>query len=274
MTVCIAASCAGRGALVAASDRMLSAHFLALEFDHPDAKIDQLSRTCVGLSAGDALPTSELFGACQVIVTQLMNPQIDQIADQIKEKYGELRRKSIEEQLFKPRGISFAQFYQGGLIRDLPAEIAMGLDDRVQRMNYGVELIVAGVDSTGAHIFGIADPGMMACYDRLGYHAIGSGMSHALLSLVATSQHWTTSLNQTVFNVYRAKKQAELAQGVGTATELRIIAPGGIRAVTQNELDEMEKVRQKVLSPQIREVDEAIAALPFEEGKDAKKAAE
>jgi hypothetical protein len=52
MTICVAANCAKSRAVVVASDRMLSAEFLTLEFDHPDAKIEEISPTCVALTAG------------------------------------------------------------------------------------------------------------------------------------------------------------------------------------------------------------------------------
>lgn len=61
MTICIAALCDGGRSLVAASDRMLSAPFLTLEFDHRDAKIDPIGPHCVALSAGDALSVQDII---------------------------------------------------------------------------------------------------------------------------------------------------------------------------------------------------------------------
>ncbi len=273
MTICVAATAADKSAIVAASDRMLSAHFLSLEFDHPDAKIDVLGRSCVGLSSGDALPTGELFSAAHGISAQLQNPQVGQIAEQIKDAYSALRKKRIEEQVFLPRGITIDEFYQQGLIRSFPAEVAMNLDHMVQTMDFGVELIIAGVDGNGAHIFGITDPGVAASYDRVGYHAIGSGMSHALLSLVSSAQHWSLGVNETVFNVYRAKRQSEAAPGVGRALEMRIITTDGCRAVTEEELDRLEEATQKLMAPQEIQARDLVAALNFDEADNGSQAA-
>ncbi len=198
MTICIAATAADKSAVVVASDRMLSAHFLSLEFDHPDSKIERLGDSCVGLSSGDALPTGELFASAYSVAAQLQNPQVIHIAESIKDTYSALRAKRIEEQFFKPRGITLDAFYQQGLIRQFPPEVAMQLDDMVQRTDFRVELIIAGVDGTGSHIVGISDPGRADSYDRLGYHAIGSGMSHAILALVSAGQHWAKGVNETV----------------------------------------------------------------------------
>ena len=100
----------------------------------------------MGLSAGDALPAGELFASARAVATQLQNPQVSQIAKSIKDTYAKLRAQHIEEQLFRPRGITIDAFYQQGLIRQFPPEVAMQLDDMVQRTTFGVELIIAGVD--------------------------------------------------------------------------------------------------------------------------------
>ena len=63
MTVCIAATAADKSAVVVASDKMISAGFLSLEFDHPESKIEALGATCVGLCSGDALPAGDFVGS-------------------------------------------------------------------------------------------------------------------------------------------------------------------------------------------------------------------
>ena len=61
MTICIATSCDDSQSIVVASDRMLTAPFLTVEFDHHDAKIDQIGDSCVALSAGDALCVQDVL---------------------------------------------------------------------------------------------------------------------------------------------------------------------------------------------------------------------
>ena len=215
MTICIAASAADKSAVVVASDRMISAGFLNLEFDHPESKIEKLGKSCVGLSAGDALPAGDLFSSAYPVSTQLQNPKVKQISETVTDTYSLLRKKRIEEEVFSPRGLTIDAFYQQGLIRSFPPEVSMSLDDQVQHAAFGVTLIVAGVDQEGAHIFGVSDPGVSTSYDRIGYHAIGSGMSHAFLSLVAVGQQCSKSINETAYNVFRAKRHSEVAPGVG-----------------------------------------------------------
>lgn len=269
MTICIAAACAGGGAVVAASDRMISAPFLTLEFNHPDAKIDTLSQTCVGLSAGDALVATDLFTGFEGMVSQLQDPQVQLIAAHVKQRFVDVRREMIDDRVFKPRGISFVDFYTKGLISTLPPDLGMLLDSLVQQSQLGASVIVTGVDGTGAHIFGIEDPGTSSCFDRLGYHAIGSGHRHALLYLVTIQHHSSFGINRTVHNVYEAKKQAELAQGVGNTTEMRVITNHGIKNLTQSELNTLEKIHKQRAAPPPAEFNKQIDALPFDGGEDA-----
>ena len=266
MTICIAATAANKSAVIVASDRMLSAHFLSLEFDHPDSKIEQLGKSCVGLSCGDALPAGELFASAYSVANQLQNPQVIHIAESIKDTYSVLRTKRIEERIFKPRGITIDDFYQKGLIRQFPPEVAMQLDDMVQRAEFGVELIIAGTDGSGAHIVGVSDPGKTESYDRIGYHAIGSGMSHAILTLVSAEQYWEKSINETVFNVFHAKRQAESAPGVGRTIEMRIVTGQGVRSISEDEIQKLNNILRNFTIPRDKEYIKSISELPFEGG--------
>lgn len=264
MTVCIAANCASGRAVVVASDRMLSAPFLTLEFDHPDAKIDQVSPSCVALTAGDALAAQEVLADGAGFAGQLQNPFITNFADQIRAKFVEARRRLASEQVLEPRGMTFADFYQGGAIMRLPPDLAMVLDHSIQTLRLEVSVVLAGVDQTGAHIFTIEDPGTTSCFDRLGYHAIGSGHRHALLTLVSQNQHKTTDINRTVFNVCAAKRAAEAAPGVGQATEMRVItAAGGVQVVGQDTLAKLSSLYDKKMSAKITEVEQGISELPY-----------
>lgn len=268
MTIGIAASCADGRAVVVASDRMLSAPFLTVEFDHQDTKIDQISDNCVALSSGDALCVQDVLIGGVGAASHLQNPPIKTIADQIKMQFCEIRKQRVNDMILGPRGIDFDSFYQGGIITRFPPDLAMLLDSQVQTYALGTVLLMAGVDDSGAHIHCIDDPGKMACFDRVGYHAIGSGHRHALLKLVALNQHRSTSINETVFNVFCAKKIAELAPGVGQATSVKIVFRTETRVVEQKILDGLEPAYREQANPTNESVREAVDALPFSGGSE------
>jgi len=250
--------------VVVASDQMVTASFLALEFEHPGGKIEKISKTCVGLTAGDALAHTELFRACRGKIKVLQSPSMELIAQHVKEQFVELRSKRAEDFFLKPRGMTLSAFYQDGIMKQLPTELAMGLDNNIQNARFPLEIILAGVDESGAHIYGVNDPGVTNCYDRLFYHAIGSGAGHALLHIIGNNHHEGASIRETLYIVYEAKKKAELAQGVGAATEIGFVARAGIRILSDGEQNLLEDIYIKRMTPQLNEVQELITGLPFE----------
>ena len=263
MTICIAASCADGRAVVVASDRMLSAPFLTVEFDHQDTKIDQISDNCVALSSGDALCVQDVLVGGFGAASQLQNPSIKILAEQIKLQFCEIRKQRVNDIILGPRGIDFDSFYQGGMITRFPQDLAMLLDSQIQMHQLGTTILIAGVDDSGAQIYCIDDPGKIACFDRVGYHAIGSGHRHAVLKMVALNQHQSTSINETVFNVFCAKRIAELAPGVGQTTSIKIVSREGTNSVEQKVLEGLDPAYKEQANPISKTVREAIAQLPF-----------
>ena len=240
MTICIAALCNKGQAVVVAADRMMSAHYLAIEFDHPSEKIDRIGDRCVAMSAGDVMAVTDVLSEGSRVSGQSTDPPINLIAESLKERFVEVRAKRLNDRVFQPRGLSFSSYY--GIANKLPSEIVMVLENEVQRFAIEVSMIVTGVDNTGGHIYSIDDPGSSQCFDRLGYHAIGSGQRHALLTLVMLQHNPRVSLGQAAFNVYSAKRQAEIAPGVGDATDMMIIDGDGIKTIPESVLKELYQV--------------------------------
>ncbi len=264
MTVCIAACGDDGSSVVVASDRMLSAPFLTVEFDHLDTKISQIDKRCVALSSGDALCVQEILIGGLGAANQLQNPPISTLAEQIKFKFCDVRKQRINDLILGPRGTDFDNFYRGGMINQFPRDLAMILDNQVQKLVLGTTLLVAGVDSSGAHIYSVEDPGVMQCFDRLGYHAIGTGFRHAVLKLVSLGQHMSNGLNETVFNVFCAKKVAEVAPGVGYTTTMKIVTNKGTTIIEQRFLDKMEQAFKEQANPKLQKVSDTIKDLPYE----------
>jgi hypothetical protein len=90
-----------------------------------------------------------------------------------------------------------------------------------------VELIVAGVDSSG-HLFTVRNPGGSAeCHDVIGTVVIGSGEIHAVQSMIGFGHAATQLVKDTIFHVFASMRRAELAPGVGRDTGLMVLSPSG-----------------------------------------------
>jgi hypothetical protein len=116
----------------------------------------------------------------------------------------------------------------------------------------GLETVFAGVDADGAgggpcpHIY-VASGADISCHDAVGFAAVGLGKSHAE-SLLMAGGHWPNKpLNETALLVYRAKKRAEVAPGVGKATEMCGVGPkyGSFVSVPPDYITEIDRIYQK-----------------------------
>ena len=215
MTICISAICDQGKKIILASDSMLTNRGLAIEFEQPTRKMTELSQGCIALTAGDALAHTEMFGAVQQDIETLKKPSIYAIVKAVKECYQDIRKRDIVEGILIPIGYhSFQEFVKAQQIM-LP-EIAMKIQHDIDIYQYGLSILLSGFSGEKAHIYGIFDPGTSACYDALGFHAIGSGLPHAVNTLIARECFPTTEWEEALMIVYEAKKMAEKAPGVGS----------------------------------------------------------
>jgi hypothetical protein len=88
-----------------------------------------------------------------------------------------------------------------------------------------IEAIVAGLDSSGAHIF-VINNNDVTCRDSVGFAAIGAGDWHANSQFMFAKHERTKPLPETLLLTYAAKKRAEVAPGVGAGTDMFTIGPG------------------------------------------------
>ncbi|MCK4554727.1 hypothetical protein KAU19_07285 [Candidatus Parcubacteria bacterium] len=248
MTICLAAICNKGLNLVVASDSMITNRSLSIEFEHPTKKMTELSDKCIALTSGDALAHTELFDSVQVEIEKLKSPTLKNIILKIKKCYQEMREEKIIEYYLIPRGFdNFAKFYQSQRI--LNPEISQRIQFQIEEYNYGLEILIAGIEDEQAHIYEIFDPGTSKCFDSIGFHAIGSGVPHALNSLIARGCNQNTNLEECLIEIFEAKRMAEKAPGVGaTLTNICILCPKkGITGFPKEEYGKLEQIYKKWL---------------------------
>lgn len=261
-TICIALLCDGGKNAVVAIDRMLTSEGLRLQFEQQLCKIAQISRNCVVVGAGNALSPTDVLRDAELKIMQLTTPSIRNIANIIKAEYVKHRKVAVVDQLLKPRGYdSLRDFYDQ--IRNLPPDIYSILDDKIARFHIHEgdvsQLMVVGIDGTGAHIYLIFDPGRSVCFDSVGFNAIGSGEPHAVSTITSYDYTSKFSLDQALWIAYEAKKRAEKAPGVGEDVDLCVISPEeGVRLVD----DKFEKRLQEKFESKIKQEREFLEDIP------------
>src|SRR5262249_14070140 len=140
-------------AVVIVSDRMVTMGRIT-EFEHEIPKIALIKNLTVALIAGDALRGSNVVN--ETIRTAPASPTVKGIAETAAAQYVILRQNQIETEIFRPRGFSRADFYTGK-VPGLHQNLSIQVDQQVAGFNFRVDLIVAGLDDSGAHVFGIGN---------------------------------------------------------------------------------------------------------------------
>jgi len=217
------------------------------EFEHDIPKLRQITERVAFLAAGDALRAASL---ADQLVASLPTGAIgvEQIAQAAAQAFGMNRHQQIETEVFAPRGLTMQQFYQG-LQLQWQAQMAFAVDQQVVGFNYNVELLLAGVDDKGAHLHSIVNPGNRSDLTIIGFHAVGSGAIHAIQSLIGFGHTSNAQLRDTVFRVYASKRRAEVAPGVGKATDVAIISDAGFYWLDESTLTKLEQVYEEYQKP-------------------------
>lgn len=267
MTICIGTLCAKRKIAIFASDRMLTNPVLSVEFEHDEPKYQGLSKTCVALTAGEALAPTELCEEVTSEVKKKASPKIYDITKIMCDKYRECKMRRVEEIYFRPRDLSIEEYMR--VQKHLNENVVLRLERAIESEEMRMSVIVVGVDNTGAHLFLVTDPGQSTCLDRIGFHAIGSGLPHAISTFIAFNYTPNIDLKTATYITYEAKKSAEKAPGVGkTATDMGIISSKEIRVIKPEEINKLEEIYQektRLERASIAEIDEMISSLPLGE---------
>lgn len=264
MTICIGALCNGGKSVVLAADGMVTTNLPPIEFEHPGTKIEFLTEKSALLSAGQVLPGTEVLRRAKARLSSTGSGTMEDIAKAVGESYSEYRSEIIEQRWLKPRGLTLDLFYKEGKIQQIPREIALPMDRDMIKFNLGVDLIVAGIDEAGAHIYTVLNPGIPNCHNRIGYVAVGSGTIHAISTFIFNDFSVESTLNEAVYYACEAKINSESAPGVGVETSMAVIKASGMKMLDEEHVGLLRKTARKVIRPRLAQERRAIKALPFE----------
>lgn len=245
MTVCVAAMCDGN-TIIGASDRMLTAG--DIQFEPQQSKIVALTSSIAVMLAGDSSMQAEVLQCVQSDVSKRIEDEPDNwwklsdVADLYGQHYNRVRFRQAERAILAPLGldgntfISRQQEMDAALVRQITEEL----------INYEppyTSTIIAGIDHGGAHIY-IANCAKITCQDNVGFASIGVGAWHSSSLLMFTGQTRFKLFPETLLTVYSAKKRAEVAPGVGEATDMFFIGPslGSYASIGDHVLSKLAKI--------------------------------
>lgn len=224
VTVCIAAI--SDGMIIAASDRMLSAGLV--EFEPPINKIQVITRSCFALIAGDTSVQGEALSIVRKEIDAKLqaNPndwiEVGTVAQLWANALATIQRNRINATCLSPLGLSLDDIVNGTAIKSnlTDAAISAALAYRLPQ----TETLIVGLDERGPHIYSLGNA-HISCLDFSGFSAVGTGGYHASSYLMFNRQNPGMNASRTLYQVYAAKRHAEVAPGVGAATDMIVIGP-------------------------------------------------
>jgi hypothetical protein len=275
MTVCIAATCENDKNIIVAADRMFTVGPpLNVEFEPPLTKIETMGSACVAMGAGNGLYVSEIFRRARADYHNVDTVPVSQIASSLNNVYSQFRDEKLEEQIIRPMvGPDFMAFRARGGTLPAYLQVQPGIYQQLvvqsSQFNLGVDIVLAGIDDGGTHLYYLGHPGGLISFGKIGYNVVGSGATHVAIKFALELQHPRCSLADTLLNVYSAKKAAEVAPGVGQQTEMKVISSDGVWPAPSTLIETVEKVRRDGNNRSKPDVD-AIAAKYGELRKDSR----
>jgi|SRR5271157_1196978 len=262
MTICIAAICEDGNYIVVSADRMFTSP-LNVEFETDEKKIEVLSKSCVALAAGGSAQATEVLEPIRQKFSGKNDALVPEITVEVLNSYKYVRAMKVEENYLAMLGNDFLEQRKKGTTLPMYLQSQQGMYQQIvglsSQLNLNLDLLVSGIDSSGAHLEQITHPGTHFPLEKLGYAAVGSGGSHAVISLSLSGQTKHRELIATLQGVYDAKKAAEKAPGVGLTTDMAVIDKNGIWDCPPELCAELEKVNsevQKKASPDLKKVRE------------------
>jgi 20S proteasome alpha/beta subunit len=272
LTVCVAAIFGSSG-ILGASDRMLTAGDVQFEPQQP--KIRPITSSIVVMIAGHSPMQEEILQTVARDVATKIDSEptkwldVADVAEFYRVRCNDARNKRSENSLLAPLGLNLSTFItqQAFMNTELISKLATEL---INFRPPDVEAIIAGVDGTGPHIY-VARNSDITCQDGVGFAAIGAGYWHANSQLMFAGHTRNRPLPESLLLVYKAKRRAEVAPGVGRdGTDMFFIPSVGkydtIGDHVLKELDniyrDVQREENTVTKQSIERVNEYVEALP------------
>ncbi len=248
--------------MVLAADRMATVVALNLEVERPKSKISRVGHCHTIMGAGDGLVSEEVARLVRHSCQQ--EQSIENVASSVVAAYTQLRLRRLDETVLRSLGYSLDSFHQKGASQLGP--LFPQICKEVAQFELKTEFLVAGFDGELARIAHVHHPGTLRWTDGFDFFSIGSGAVHAFTTLLLSGYSASMPTEQALLQVFRAKRAAENAPGVGDATDLFLASSTQVREVTGAPLDELRKLHEQVVqaarSPDCASLKEALDADP------------
>lgn len=244
MTVCVGLLCNSGYGVLGASDQMVS----TADNQTKRLKIYHVTERVVMLMAGDVATHTELMIELRTLIdANSENPQVltvKNLADAYASAFAAAKHRQGVRQYLSPLGITSDELKTGKVSEKLAESLAK---EMLYHQMPSCSAIFMGVDESGgyskAHLYQV-DNDRLTCCDGAGYACIGVGFYQAASSLMFSGFKQDNQLDQALFQIFAAKKRAEVAPGVGRETDMVYISSADSKYIMLSDqiVDELDKI--------------------------------
>ena len=239
MTICIAAIAKENDSeyIVFSTDHMVTTYLG--QFEHSIIKYVEFNKNTIAMLAGQVLLFDDLVKLSDG------NGSYEQINNEIFNNFKTKREEIIENEIFNIFGIN-RKIFVDSLQKEIPNEFIHTILSEVAEFKLETQILLIGFVDSLAQISNIGDSGITN-FRSMNFHAIGSGAVQAMNTLLFQKHSKADLLFPTIYNVYKAKKNAEVSEGVGKETEMLVLGEGGVQQLSSDDLVILDKIYMEEL---------------------------
>lgn len=245
MTICAAALAADFQAIVCIADKALT-YGDYIQWDSDSSKIIKVNPSgTLLLFSGDEEPSSKVLGQFIGKGKELWRKERTSIIKTCEEQYLAAVNDLIEAKFLRPRFLDRKEYLKAITAPTLN-DMMRSLADEIKAFDMACDLLVCGFESFGEpFILDLKNPGIAIDMTLTGHQAIGSGWDKAISRLLFAEHKRIHSIGRTLYDLFDAKANAEMAVGVGYEWDAVVIMKNGYHDVTQEIKDLVEQAWSK-----------------------------
>jgi hypothetical protein len=225
MTVCVAALAAKTDAIICIADKALS-YGGYIQWESDSEKILPLNPGGSVVMYSDEGNGSRVLERIFEKANELGSKPRDHIIKVCEEQYKAAFDDLIEASFLRPRLLTRKE-YRAAITAPEVNHLIRSLADEIKEFKMGCDLLICGFDETPApFILYATSPGIVTDMTQVGFHAIGGGWEQAISRILLAEHKREHPIEQTLYDCFDAKANAEIAVGVGYEWDAEILVAG------------------------------------------------
>jgi len=240
MTICVSAigKLKEDEIIVFATDHMITIQQIG-QFEHAIEKFKKITPTTIAMLSGEALRFEDL------LKDVYGEASFDETKRKIHENMIKLRDYIIQKQILDIYKID-NNYLQELLKGRLDNPYTQRMLDAISKFTLKTNVLLIGFKDGTAQISEITE---FDAIDLRGinFGAIGSGAIQAINTLLFQKHSKMDDLKITIYNVYKAKRNAEVSIGVGKETDILILTKSGITELGEEQVKALSEIYENEL---------------------------